>query len=47
MGTFHDDRGGLHGITVAAFAADTVYVVGSVNTAKSGADFLDDAIHWH
>jgi iron-sulfur cluster assembly accessory protein len=26
MGTFHDDRGDLHGITVAAFAADTVYV---------------------
>ena len=26
MGTFHDDRGDLHGITVAAFAADTAYV---------------------
>ncbi len=26
MGTFHDGRGDLHGITVAAFAADTVYV---------------------
>ncbi len=26
MGTFHDDRGDLHGITVAAFAADTVFV---------------------
>lgn len=26
MGTFHDNRGDLHGITVAAFAADIVYV---------------------
>ena len=26
MGTFHNNRGDLHGITVAAFAADTVYV---------------------
>ena len=26
MGTFHNNRGDLHGITVAAFAAETVYV---------------------
>ena len=26
MGTFHDDMGELHGITVVAFAGDTVYV---------------------
>ncbi len=26
MGTFHDDMGELHGITVVAFARDTVYV---------------------
>jgi len=26
MGTFHDNRGDLHGITVAVFTAETVYV---------------------
>jgi len=26
MGTFHDDKGALHGITVYAQAGETVYV---------------------
>ena len=26
MGTFHENKGELHGITVVAFAGDTVYV---------------------
>ncbi len=41
MGTFHDDKGELHGITVVAEAGDTVYV-GRCDTIDEGGVVLLD-----
>jgi len=41
MGTFHDDKGDLHGITVVAEAGDTVYVGRCDTIDASGVILLD------
>jgi iron-sulfur cluster assembly protein len=45
MGTFHDNKDALHGITVVAFAADTVYVGRCHDLDETHLQLLDVDLH--